>query len=273
MTCSARHCVASSRRGRAPAGGRRGARGGRRGRPPFRVRVVIENTSGPEQIAQFELYLEAARNPALRDIASESFRAYEDVAAAALRAVGAPDPEAAAPLFVSLSDGLGLRRQAAGTAPPMDELLLALLRGGQRGSCRPLSSVGGRAPDEPPRPAVDLEPDPGSLVVAVDAPAGRELVQHPQPEALRVMAHVGVEPRAVVADLDPGVVLGEPRGEDDPVGVRQAGVADAVRDELGREQAHRVVHVRVQARADEQPTCGAGACGSARSATTTSLWV
>jgi TetR/AcrR family transcriptional regulator, regulator of biofilm formation and stress response len=89
--------------------------------------AIVENSSGPEQIAQFELYLEAARNPALRDIAAESFRAYEDVAVAALRAVGVADPEAAAPLFVSLSDGLGLRRQAAGSAPPLDELLLALL--------------------------------------------------------------------------------------------------------------------------------------------------
>jgi TetR/AcrR family transcriptional regulator, regulator of biofilm formation and stress response len=89
---------------------------------------ILENASGPEQVAQFELYLEAARNPALRDIAAESFRAYEEVAAAALRAVGVEDAEAAAPLFVSLSDGLGLRRQAAGAAPPLDELLVALLR-------------------------------------------------------------------------------------------------------------------------------------------------
>jgi DNA-binding transcriptional regulator YbjK len=89
---------------------------------------ILENAPGPEQVAQFELYLEAARNPALRDIAAECFRAYEEVAAAALRAVGVADPAAAAPLFVSLSDGLGLRRQAAGAAPPLDELLVALLR-------------------------------------------------------------------------------------------------------------------------------------------------
>jgi TetR/AcrR family transcriptional regulator, regulator of biofilm formation and stress response len=89
---------------------------------------ILENSPGAEQVAQFELYLEATRNPALRDIAAESFRAYEDVAAAALRAVGVDDPEAVAPLFVSLSDGLGLRRSAAGSAPPLDELLVALLR-------------------------------------------------------------------------------------------------------------------------------------------------
>ena len=87
----------------------------------------------PEQIAQFELYLEAARNPALRDIAAESFRAYEEVAVAALRAAGVEDPEALAPLFVSLADGLGLRRMAAGGSPPLDAMLLELFRGVTRG--------------------------------------------------------------------------------------------------------------------------------------------
>ena len=82
-----------------------------------------------EQIAQFELYLEAARNPALRDIARESFAAYEEVAVAALRAAGVEDPERIAPLFVSLADGLGLRRMAAGAALPLDALLLELFRG------------------------------------------------------------------------------------------------------------------------------------------------
>ena len=37
----------------------------------------------------------------------ESFRAYEEVAVAALRAAGVADPERLAPLFVSLADGLG----------------------------------------------------------------------------------------------------------------------------------------------------------------------
>jgi DNA-binding transcriptional regulator YbjK len=92
----------------------------------------LERGQGPEQIAQFELYLEAARNPALRDIAHESFRAYEEVAAAALRAAGIGDEDGAttlAPLFVSLADGVGLRRMAAGDPPPLDTLLLALFRG------------------------------------------------------------------------------------------------------------------------------------------------
>ena len=93
-----------------------------------RYAAVLEGNTGPEQIAQFELYLEAARNPALRDIAQESFRAYEEVAVAALRAAGIEDAEVMAPLFVSLADGLGLRRTASGAAPPLDELLLGLFR-------------------------------------------------------------------------------------------------------------------------------------------------
>jgi DNA-binding transcriptional regulator YbjK len=90
---------------------------------------VLGSPPGPEQIAQFELYLEAARNPALRDIALESFRAYEEVAVAALRAAGATEPERLAPLFVSLADGMGLRRLSSGGTPPLDDILLELFRG------------------------------------------------------------------------------------------------------------------------------------------------
>ena len=94
-----------------------------------RYASVLEGNAGEEQIAQFELYLEAARNPALHEIAEESFRAYEEVAVAALRAAGVEEPERFAPLFVSLADGIGLRRMATGASPPLDEMLLGLFRG------------------------------------------------------------------------------------------------------------------------------------------------
>jgi len=94
-----------------------------------RFAAVLEDPDEPgEQLAQFELYLEAARNPALRDIAAEAFRAYEEVAVAALRAAGVEGAEEAAPLFVSLADGAGMRRQATGEAPRLDRMLLGLLR-------------------------------------------------------------------------------------------------------------------------------------------------
>ena len=67
----------------------------------------------PDQVAQFELYLEASRNPALREPAAACFAAYEEVCVIALRAAGVADGARFAPLFVGLADGLNLRRVAA----------------------------------------------------------------------------------------------------------------------------------------------------------------
>jgi DNA-binding transcriptional regulator YbjK len=78
-------------------------------------------------IAQFELYLEAARSPALREAAARCFAAYEEVVTAALAAAGLPDPASAAPLFLAFADGRGLRQLAApASAPALDEGLLRL---------------------------------------------------------------------------------------------------------------------------------------------------
>lgn len=65
-------------------------------------------------IAQFEIYLEAARDPALRDVAAESLRAYADVAEVALRAAGVAEAAAVAGVIVATVDGIGLHRSAAG---------------------------------------------------------------------------------------------------------------------------------------------------------------
>ncbi len=70
------------------------------------------SANDPHQVAQFELYLAAARRPELRESVRAAFAAYEHVAVAGLRAVGLDAPEAAAPLFVALADGMGLRRVA-----------------------------------------------------------------------------------------------------------------------------------------------------------------
>jgi DNA-binding transcriptional regulator YbjK len=81
----------------------------------------------PHQIAQFDLYLQAARDPSLRSAVGEAFAAYERVAAAALRAAGLADAESVAPMFVALADGLGLRRLAEPRGgPAADEALMAL---------------------------------------------------------------------------------------------------------------------------------------------------
>src|SRR3954467_11441118 len=58
-------------------------------------------------VAQFELYLEASRDPALRETAIDSLCAYAEVAELALRAAGVAAPEAAAAIVVSTIDGLG----------------------------------------------------------------------------------------------------------------------------------------------------------------------
>ena len=83
----------------------------------------------PHQVSQFELYLQASRAPELRQAAAAAFAAYERVAAAALRAAGMDDraAETAAPLFVALADGMGLRRLAATDAWPGQDQALATL--------------------------------------------------------------------------------------------------------------------------------------------------
>lgn len=67
------------------------------------------------EIAQFEAYLDASRRGADADgTVAGVLEAFEGVAVHALRAVGTPDPELVAPLFVSLADGYALRRLALG---------------------------------------------------------------------------------------------------------------------------------------------------------------
>jgi TetR/AcrR family transcriptional regulator, regulator of biofilm formation and stress response len=63
-----------------------------------------------EQVAQFELYLEATRTPALAEEAKACFASYEEIAVAALRSAGADDPERLAPLFIGLIEGLMFRQ-------------------------------------------------------------------------------------------------------------------------------------------------------------------
>ena len=80
-------------------------------------------------VAQFELYLEGAREPALQAIAERAIAAYAGVAEQALRAAGAPDPAGSARLFVALMDGIGLHRGVAPeSAPDVRDALLMLFR-------------------------------------------------------------------------------------------------------------------------------------------------
>lgn len=73
----------------------------------------------PETPALFEAYLHAARHPEFRDAAARALDAARRVAAAGVRAAGAPEPDAAAPAFTALAHGLALHEMAVpGTLPP-----------------------------------------------------------------------------------------------------------------------------------------------------------
>jgi DNA-binding transcriptional regulator YbjK len=90
---------------------------------------VLESGDGTAQVAQFELYLEASRNPALREVAQQCFAAYDEICRQALRAAGAEAEGPLPALFVALADGLGLRRLGSGQEIDVREALLALFSG------------------------------------------------------------------------------------------------------------------------------------------------
>ena len=80
------------------------------------------------RIAKFELYLQAARDPALRPAARRCFEAYDDLAVATLRTLGVAEPERAAQLMIAIVDGMQLRRLAVGARDlPIAEPLKAVL--------------------------------------------------------------------------------------------------------------------------------------------------
>jgi DNA-binding transcriptional regulator YbjK len=71
-------------------------------------------------IAQYELYIEAARNPALRAPVAEAIAAFEGLAEAVLRVLGARRPAQGAAVLVALLDGFLLHRIAL-KPDPADE--------------------------------------------------------------------------------------------------------------------------------------------------------
>jgi DNA-binding transcriptional regulator YbjK len=88
---------------------------------------LLETVHG--DIAQFELYVEAARDPELREAATQSLRAYERAAVLGLRAAGVPNPEGSAHIVVAAIDGLGIHRRAsADGGPDLRASLATLLR-------------------------------------------------------------------------------------------------------------------------------------------------
>jgi DNA-binding transcriptional regulator YbjK len=77
-------------------------------------RVAVDTRFGHEQIAPLELYIQAGRDPALRDAAASCFEAYDRIAATVLTRLGVPSPDRLAGPVVALLTGLQLRRLATG---------------------------------------------------------------------------------------------------------------------------------------------------------------
>jgi DNA-binding transcriptional regulator YbjK len=77
-------------------------------------------------VAQFELYVEAARRPRLREVARQSIEMYATVATAAMRAAGVGEPAMNPRAFVALFDGYGLHRVAGCDDQGLEEAVMAL---------------------------------------------------------------------------------------------------------------------------------------------------
>jgi DNA-binding transcriptional regulator YbjK len=94
-------------------------------------RIAGGTAIAPEQIAEVELHLQAARDPELQEASQRCFEAYDDFAAAALQALDVPDPVKHARTVVALMSGFALRRlgtgerDASGTA----DALMTIVRG------------------------------------------------------------------------------------------------------------------------------------------------
>lgn len=90
------------------------------------IAATVTRGDGTLSVAQFELYLEASRRPALRETARACLGAYEDFARTALESLGSPRAAELAPLFVAMTDGLGLQRAAGERGTDLATALVAL---------------------------------------------------------------------------------------------------------------------------------------------------
>lgn len=97
-------------------------------------RIVQESGNRIQQLAEIELHVQAARDPALQEASLRCFEAYEGVAAAALETLDVPQPERHARSVVALMYGMGLRRLGAGSADAtgVADALVTIVRGATR---------------------------------------------------------------------------------------------------------------------------------------------
>lgn len=78
-------------------------------------RIVGESSNRVQQLAEIELHLQAARDPALQDASRRCFEAYEGVARTALEMLDVPQPAQHARTIVAFMYGMALRRLGSGS--------------------------------------------------------------------------------------------------------------------------------------------------------------
>ena len=91
-----------------------------------RLAEVLAAAPTPILVAQYQMYLEAGRNPALQPAVAEALAAFERLAATVLTALGARDAESTAEAFVALVDGFALHRMARPRDPSREAAALTL---------------------------------------------------------------------------------------------------------------------------------------------------
>lgn len=93
--------------------------------------IAAQDSGRPEELAELELHLHAARDPELHAASRRCFDAFEQFAAAILQALDVPDPERHARAVVAVLVGLGVRRLGTGEhhAPGTADALMTVVRG------------------------------------------------------------------------------------------------------------------------------------------------
>jgi DNA-binding transcriptional regulator YbjK len=79
--------------------------------------VAVDLSGTTHQLALFEMYIHAGRDPELRSAAAQCFAAYDRLAVTILEGLGATDPQQLAPTMVATVTGIQLRRVATGAVP------------------------------------------------------------------------------------------------------------------------------------------------------------
>jgi TetR/AcrR family transcriptional regulator, regulator of biofilm formation and stress response len=91
-----------------------------------RIATALVRGSTRQGLAQYEVYLEAARNPRLREAVDSSMASFEALAAERLQSLGIRSPRQAAKAFVAVADGFALHRLASPLPAEEDLELLRL---------------------------------------------------------------------------------------------------------------------------------------------------